>query len=244
MPPRIYHFILRALWQKVPVVARMFAFGLVSTPDCTLCSRQEDHIHILKRCPYLSIPFSVVRRLWGAAVSDNSWIKPSRLCLEHSSISLQSVQGWLCWLAIYARWLIRCEHISFQRVGATTTVLQRWYSVIKLWGSLSQGALPASAQFLQVRQSSAVLPVPRQQRYFRLGVFEPHQRTKRKRACRLVATTKPLSLSLCMAAQRFPGGPMVGGASFGYAGRGNFHKVFEYNISECAQLAQVLRDTP
>ena len=132
----------------------------------------------------------------------------------------------------------------------------KWYSAIQLRGSLSQGALPASvvkttlhaiAQFLQVRQSSVVLPVPRQQRYFRLGFFEPHQRTKRKRTCQLVAATNPPSLSVCMAAQRFPGGPVVGGTSFGHGSRGNFHKVFEYDISalqsECAVLAQVLRDT-
>ena len=78
VPPRLYHFVLRALWRKVPVAARMFAFELVSTLDCTLCSRQEDHTHILKRCPYLSIPFSVIIRLWGAVVNDNSWIEPSR----------------------------------------------------------------------------------------------------------------------------------------------------------------------
>ena len=84
VPPRLYHFVLRALWRKVLVAARMFASGLVSTPDCTLCSRQEDHTHILKRCPYLSIPFSVIRRLWGAVVNDNAWIEPSRLCLEHN----------------------------------------------------------------------------------------------------------------------------------------------------------------
>ena len=35
--PRLYHFVLWALWRKVPVAARMFAFGFVSTPDCTLC---------------------------------------------------------------------------------------------------------------------------------------------------------------------------------------------------------------
>ena len=99
VPPMLYHFVLRALWRKVPVAARMFAFGLVSMPDCTLCSRQEDHIHILKRCPYLSIPFSIIRRLWGAVVYDNSWIEPCGLCLEHSSISLTSAQGWLCWAA-------------------------------------------------------------------------------------------------------------------------------------------------
>ena len=171
VPPRLYHFVLRALWRKVPVAARMFAFGLVSTPDYTLCTRQEDHPHIRKKCPYLSIPFSVIRRLWGAVMNNNTWIEPSSLCLEHNSVSLSSVQGWLCWAAIYARWLIRCEYISFQRVDATTAVLQRWYSVIQLWGSLSQGALPASvvkttlhaiAQFLQVRQSSAVLLVPRE----------------------------------------------------------------------------------
>ena len=84
VPPSLYHFVLRALWRKVPVATRMFAFGLVSTPACTLSSRQEDNTQILKRCPYLSIPFLVVRRLWGAGVNDNSWIPPSRLCLEHS----------------------------------------------------------------------------------------------------------------------------------------------------------------
>ena len=30
----------------------------------------------------------------------SSWIEPSKLCLEHNSISLSSVQGWLCWVAI------------------------------------------------------------------------------------------------------------------------------------------------
>ena len=129
--------------------------------------------------------------------------------------------------------------------------------MIQLWGSLSQGALPASvvkitlhaiAQFLQVRQSLAVLPVPRQQRYFRLGFFEPDQRTKRKRACQLVAAANPPSLSVCTAALRSPGGPVAGGASFGHGGRGNFHRVFEPDIpplqGECAVLAQVPRDTP
>ena len=41
---------------------------------------------------------------------------------------------------------------------------------------------------------------------------------------------------------------MAGGASFGHGGRGNFHRVFEPDISplqgECAVSAQVLRDTP
>ena len=129
--------------------------------------------------------------------------------------------------------------------------------MIQLWGSLSQGALPASvvkttlhaiAQFLQVRQSSAVLLVPRQQRYFRKGFFEPHQRTKRKRACQLVAAANPPSLSVCTAAVRFPGGPVAGGASFGHGGRGNFHKVFEHDISplqgECAVLVHTEGCTP
>ena len=142
-------------------------------------------------------------------------------------------------------------------MDATTTVLQRWYCLIQLRGSLSHGALPASvvkttlhaiAQFLQVRQSSAVLPVPSPQRYFCLGFFEPHQRTKRKRTCQLVAATNHPSLAVCTTAQRFPGGPVVGGASFGHGSRGNFHKVFECDIfalqSKCAVLAQVLRDTP
>ena len=129
--------------------------------------------------------------------------------------------------------------------------------MIQPWVSLSQGALPASvvkttlhtiAQFLQVRQSSAVRPVPRQKQYFPLGFFEPYQSTKRKRACQLVAATNPTSLSVCTAAQRFPWGPVAGGASFGHGGRANFHKVFEHGISslqvECAVPPQVLIDTP
>ena len=129
--------------------------------------------------------------------------------------------------------------------------------MVQLWGSLSQGALPASvvkttlhaiAQFLQVRQSSAVMPVPRQQKYFRLDFFEPPQRSKPKRVCQLVAAANPPSLSVCTAALRSIGGPVAGGASFGHGGRGNFHRVFEPDISplqgECAVLARVLRDTP
>ena len=129
--------------------------------------------------------------------------------------------------------------------------------MIQPWGSLSRGALSARlvnttlraiAQFLPVRQRSAVVPVPKQQRYFPLGFFEPHQRTKKKRTCQPAAATNPRRLSVCTAGQRFPGSPLVGGASFGHRERGNFHKVFEYDISafqsECAVLAQVVRDTP
>ena len=108
-----------------------------------MCSHPEDHAHILKRCPYLSLPFSIIRRLWGAMVHGNEWVEPSRLCLEHIATSLTTIQGWLCWAAVYVRWLITSERISFQRVNATTVILQRWYSVIWPWHTLSQGALRA-----------------------------------------------------------------------------------------------------
>ena len=173
----------------MPVAAKMFAFNMTSTQHCTLCSHPEDRAHILKRCPYPSLPFSVIRWLWGAVV--NEWVERSQLCFENIALSLTTVQGWLCWAAIYARWLIRCECISFHGVDATTAILQRWYSVIQLWHSLSQGAFPASVvmttlraieQFLQVRQSLAIQPQPMQQRHFHLGFLEPPQHTKRKRA--------------------------------------------------------------
>ena len=161
IPLWLYHFVLRALWRKMPVATRMFAFRMTSTQDCTLCSHPKDHAHILKRCPYLSPPFFVIRRLWGAVLHNNQWVEPSRVCLEHNELPLTLLQGWLCWAAIYTRWLIRCEYISFHRVDATTAILQRWYSVIQLSHSLSHGALPTSvvtttlraiAQFLQVQQ--------------------------------------------------------------------------------------------
>ena len=87
VPPQHYHFVLRALWRKVPVAATMFGFRMTPTPECTLCTHPEDHAHILKRCLHLSLPCSIIRRSWGAAVHDNDWVEPSRLCLEHSTLS-------------------------------------------------------------------------------------------------------------------------------------------------------------
>ena len=129
--------------------------------------------------------------------------------------------------------------------------------MIQLWGSLSQGALPASvvkttlhamAQFLQVRQSSAVLPVHRQQRYFPLGFFRATPADQTEESLPIGGSGKPPSLSVCTAALCSPWGPVPGGASFGHGGRGNFHRVFEPDMSplqgECAVLAQALRDTP
>ena len=125
VPPRQYHFVLRALWRKLPIAARMFVFKMTSPQDNTLCSHPEDHARILKRCPYLSVPFSIIRWFWGAVVHDDEWVESSPLCLEDSVTSLTTVQGWLCRAAVCARWLIRCEYISFQRVDATTAILQR-----------------------------------------------------------------------------------------------------------------------
>ena len=140
VPPKLHHFVLKALWRKLPVAARMFSFKLISSQDCQLCCLSKDRHHSLKSCPYLSLPFSIIRQLWGAVIHESHWIEPSRLCLEHSLQSLPTVQGWLCWAAIYARWLMRCECITIQRPNITTAILQRWYSIFKVWQTLSQGS--------------------------------------------------------------------------------------------------------
>ena len=87
VPPRLYHCVLRALWRKLLVAARIYALRMTPTPDCTLCTHHEDHAHILKRCLYLCLPCSVIRRLWGAVVHESELVEPSRLCLEHGTLA-------------------------------------------------------------------------------------------------------------------------------------------------------------
>ena len=52
------------------------------------------------------------------------WNHPPRICLKHSVLSLTMDQGWLGCAVKNTRWLILCEHITFQQVGATTAVWQ------------------------------------------------------------------------------------------------------------------------
>ena len=156
-----------------------------------------------------------------------------------------------------SRWLIRCEYISFQRLDATIAVLPRWFFVIHLWGSLSQGAPPARvvkttlhavAPFRQVTPSSAVLPVPRHQQYFRLGFLEPTLEDQTEESLPIGGSGKtpfPFSMYGGSTLHRGAGG---GRRHFAHGGRGYFHRVFEHHISplhgQCAVLAKGLKDTP
>ena len=71
VPPKLHNFVLRTVWRKLPVAARRFNFKMVQSPDCSLCPCAKYHSHVLKRCPYLSLLFSIVRRLYGAVVQVN-----------------------------------------------------------------------------------------------------------------------------------------------------------------------------
>ena len=84
----------------------------------------------------------MIQRLWGAYVENNRWHEPSGLCTDFSLQSITTIQGWLVWSAIHARWLVRCEYLSVTAHDISTTVLQRFYSVLLLWKSLDQGSLP------------------------------------------------------------------------------------------------------
>ena len=99
-------------------------------------------------------------------VQDGVWVEASRLCLERSVLSLTTVQGWPYWAALYARWLIGCEYISFRRIDATTAIQPRWYSsqavALAVTGSPAcqctavTTTLKGILQFLRIRQSSVV----------------------------------------------------------------------------------------
>ena len=59
-------------------------------PSVPLGGISEDHSHSLNRCPYLSLPFSIIRRLWGAVIHDNTWN------VHHNSAIMAVLGGSLC----------------------------------------------------------------------------------------------------------------------------------------------------
>ena len=48
IPPKLHHFILPALWRKLPVAARMFSFKMLASSECLLCGLTDCHLHALK----------------------------------------------------------------------------------------------------------------------------------------------------------------------------------------------------
>ena len=107
-----------------------------------MCGVAEDHDHVFKKCFFLQDPLALIRSLWGLHVCDKIWYEPSRLCRDHSLVSVTTIQGWLVWTAVYARWLIRCEAINILRLDMATAVLQRFYVALLSWKSLPPGTLP------------------------------------------------------------------------------------------------------
>ena len=97
---------------------------------------------MFKKCFFLQDSLALVRRLWGVHVSENAWHEPSRMCTNYSEWSVSTIQGWLVWSAVYARWLIRCEALSEKPPDIPTTVLQRFFSIMLTWKALPQGVLP------------------------------------------------------------------------------------------------------
>ena len=111
--PLVLHlFVVRALWRKLPVAGRLFPFHMSPTADRPLCGSIEDHRHTLKCCPLLSYCMCIVSRLWTPGIQENMWVEPFHICLDHSSLSVQTLQGWLVWSAIFSMWLVRCESLN------------------------------------------------------------------------------------------------------------------------------------
>ena len=50
--------------------------------------------------------------------------------MNHSLVSITTIQGWLVWKAVYARWLIRCEAMNTLLSDMATAVLQRFYAAV------------------------------------------------------------------------------------------------------------------
>ena len=119
-----------ALWCKLPVPQRLAQFRVVEGQDCPLCGVAEDHDHVFKKCFFLQDSLALIRQLWGLHVCDNVWYEPSRLCADHSLISVTTIQGWFVWTVVYACWLIRCEAISTLPSDIATAVLQRFYAAL------------------------------------------------------------------------------------------------------------------
>ena len=179
--------------RKLPVRARLFAFGVLQSNECTLCRCKEDHEHVLKRCRFLNDSICIVRRLWHSVVSENRRIEPSWLRLKHSLILIESPQGWLMWSATYASWLIRCASITQRHQDISTFVLQRWYSVLGGWLQLSHASLPpevvnatrfAIVTFLRFRSLlEADFPSP-SDGYYCIGSLPISQVKRKRRACK------------------------------------------------------------
>ena len=139
VPFKLCEFVIMALWRKLPVAQRLAQFKVMEGRDCPLCGVVEHHHHVFKKCFFLRDSLALIRRLWGLHVCDNVWYEPSRLCTDHSFISITTIQGWLVWTVVYARWLIRREAISTLQSDIATTVLQRFYVALLGWKSLPEG---------------------------------------------------------------------------------------------------------
>ena len=136
VPFKLREFVTMALWCMLPVAQRLAQFKVMEGQDCPLCGVAEDHDHVFKKCFFLQDSRALICRLSGLHVCDNVCCEPSRLCTDRSLISITTIQGWLVWTAVYARWLIRCEAIGTLPSDIATTVLQRFYAALLGWKSL------------------------------------------------------------------------------------------------------------
>ena len=142
VPFRLKEFVVAPLWRKLPVAQRLNNFQVLGSVDCPPCGVLEDHPHVFKNCFFLHDSLAQVRRFWRVHVSKNDWHEPSKMCTDHPEWSVSTIQGWLVWSAIYARWLIKCEALSKRPPDVPTAVLQRFFSVMLTWKAVLQGALP------------------------------------------------------------------------------------------------------
>ena len=102
----------RQLFVELPVASRLHSFGMLHAEACSLSGASEAHGHELKRCPYLSDCMSVVHWLWTPVTLGNEWYEPSCMCLEHAKASIESLQGWLIWSAMYVNCFLRCDSLT------------------------------------------------------------------------------------------------------------------------------------
>ena len=52
------------------------------------------------------------------------------MCTDYAEWSVFTIQGWLVWSVVYARWLIRCEGLSERPPDIPTAVLRRFFLVM------------------------------------------------------------------------------------------------------------------
>ena len=72
-------FIRRVLWKKLRIGSRMGQ--RVGSALCPLCSRLEDHTHVLCHCRFSAFVLDTVRKAFGLVQSEGC-VEPSRLLLE------------------------------------------------------------------------------------------------------------------------------------------------------------------